>query len=1280
MKNTFLFLLTLLWIPALYGQHKDFSIEWENQKNISSKEKEVLHVPGFSDAHFEFLPGEEKILFTAQWRETGSIASSNLTQINYEVIPERYLRNLNLKNIPEQVEFELRSVRGRDENFLVLQLSPIIKEGNIFKKITSFRVNYELSHRRVFDEVNNTPSESSSVLASGNFYKFQVEKTGVYKISASFLNSLGMDVSSIDPRKIKIYGHGGEMLPLKNSENFYYDPPEIPIRVIGESDGSFDNNDYILFYGIGTKGNWNEESETNLNLYDDASYYFITADGENGKRITSYQEPSGNPDITINTFDDRDFYEVDEVNIGKVGRTWFGDQFDVRNERTYKFNFPNIVQGSQVKLEIHAAAASETNTSLRAEVNGSVVGSMNFSSLSTDIFARHDYLNVNVPANSDEIEVKLRYYNNGNPASIGYLDYINVSAERNLIAGKNQFIFSKKNTGTQSGIGLWQLQNTADISEVWEITDPYQISRIPNQNADNQLGFKSSLGEVKRFIAVSEHDYYTPIKPRQPRQENVNLKGTVFRDAGGEFKDVDYIIISPENFLNQASRIAEIRRNLDGLNTKIVLDQDVYAEFSSGKQDIVAIRNFIKYVYDNASAPDKRLKYILLLGNASIDYKDRLPDNNNIIPTFENKYSYSLRHDSSASDDFFGMMDPEEGLMHASEKLDIAVGRIPADNPQMAKSMVDKIINYASQQSYGPWRNNFILISDDADDASSGGAGLQFALDALGDEISENKPFINVKKIHSDAYEQVYTSGGQRYPEVNKAITDNIEVGASVVNYFGHGGEEGLASEFIVTREDIKGWRNKDRYNVFVTVTCEFTRFDNPLRVSPGELSLINEQGGSVALVSTTRTIPVTTGTLFNNQIAPYLFNYEEQGYSVAEAVRRAKNSISAGSRRVVFFFGDPAMQLAFPDPEINLTAINDKPLTQPQDTLKALSKVKISGEVVSPDGNLLSNYNGTLTATIFDKPIERQTLGNDGATDNNGNLIIMDFKTLGNVMFRGKASVKNGKFEFNFVVPKDIRMPVGKGRISFYSQQHGALQDNKGYNNEILVGDINKDAPEDNEGPEIQLFMNDESFVSGGMTDASPIIVAKLSDENGINTTSGIGHDIIAYIDGDETNPIVLNDYYQAEEDDYTQGKVSYKLHDLEKGPHTLTFRAWDVYNNSSTAELQFVVAEKDELKIEKVLNYPNPFHDYTEFWFNHNRPFEPLEVQVQVFTVSGRLVWSRSEVINTEGFLSRDITWNGRDDFGSAIGKGVYVYKLTVKSVLANQKVEKYEKLVIL
>jgi hypothetical protein len=282
--------------------------------------------------------------------------------------------------------------------------------------------------------------------------------------------------------------------------------------------------------------------------------------------------------------------------------------------------------------------------------------------------------------------------------------------------------------------------------------------------------------------------------------------------------------------------------------------------------------------------------------------------------------------------------------------------------------------------------------------------------------------------------------------------------------------------------------------------------------------------------------------------------------------------------------------------------------------------------------------------------------------------------------LFNGKATVSNGVFEIDFIMPRDTQIPLGAGRISFYSQRDNSLNNQTGYNSTVRIGGLNEAAPEDNQGPLINLFMNDENFVSGGVTNDSPILIAKLSDENGINTASGIGHDMIAIIDGDESNPFVINDYYQADVDDYSNGTASFTLRDLEEGLHTLTFKAWDVYNNSSTSEIQFVVAGNDDLKITNVLNYPNPFVNYTEFWFNHNRPFEPLEVQIQVFTVTGKVIWTNNQIITTDGFLSRDIIWDGKDDFGESIAKGVYVYKLTVNSLLTNKRVEKYEKLVIL
>lgn len=436
-------------------------------------------------------------------------------------------------------------------------------------------------------------------------------------------------------------------------------------------------------------------------------------------------------------------------------------------------------------------------------------------------------------------------------------------------------------------------------------------------------------------------------------------------------------------------------------------------------------------------------------------------------------------------------------------------------------------------------------------------------------------------------------------------------------------------------------------------------------------------------MLTTVRTIGQVSAQAFNPVLSRYLYSYGSNEYtSIAEALRLAKNEYTTN---VVFYIGDPALMLAIARPKVVLTKVNDMPITGVVDDLKSLGVVKLAGQVTDENGNLLSDYNGELAVNIFDKNINKTTLRNDGddaviSMNPYTTASVMPFVSLGEVIFRGNASVSNGQFEFSFVVPRDIRIPVGNGRISFYAKKTGQFVNQTGHNNDIKVGGINENAVADNIAPRVRLYMNDETFISGGITNESPIFLAFLEDENGMNTASGIGHDMIAVLDGDESNPYILNDYYETELDDYTKGKLRFPFRNLEKGLHTLTFKAWDVYNNPVTAEIQFIVVGDETLTLKNVLNYPNPFVSYTQFWFTHNRPFEPLDVQVQVMTVTGKIVWTKNQIVTTEGFLSREITWDGKDDFGDRIGKGVYIYKLTVKSTLTNKRTEKYEKLVIL
>jgi hypothetical protein len=1080
--------------------------------------------------------------------------------------------------------------------------------------------------------------------------------------------------TNVDPRTIKIYGNGGKMVPLLNSIDYPMDLAENAIEFVGEEDGVFDSQDYILFYAEGFD-NWSEENETNLNLYAKRNYYYVTSQGENGKRILNMSQPNDDATVTINSFDDYQFHEVDQVNIAKLGRVWFGEQFSGDDNEEFTLTFNNLITTEPIQVEAHGASVAFNPTSFNIEVNSQSIGNLNLSAMSSGggQDASHSYFTTTSNVSVDELNFKITYDNGGVPSAKGYLDYVNVRAKRNLRGYNKQFRFQKNDVQTQVGIGEYRISSASTIRAVWDITDLFNITKAENSGL-NEFSFKSNLGEVRKYIAVDLNDYFSPTRENNSRVVKQDIKGTIFRNAQGEFQDVDYIIVTPAFLATQAETLANHHRTHSNLNVKVLTLENIYHEFSSGKQDIGAIRNCIKYVYFNASEISKRVKYVNLFGDASYDFKDITRNNTNIVPIYQALNSYTETQSSFACDDFFGCMDANEGDTQSFFRgIDVAVGRMLVSDTQQATEMVNKVIEYHDLRSYGSWRNNYVAIADDSDKSSD--VTLQFRQNNLTDRIVTEKPFINFKKVLLDSYQQETSAGGKRYPRARKEVFEAFEKGALVFNYLGHGGEDGLSGERIWEKIDGQNLSNQFKYPLFITITCDFSRFDNPSRPTGGEYTYWNPKGGAISMISTIRSIGQGNAETFNETLARYLFSYGSDEYtSIADALRRAKNFSPSQETNVVCYIGDPAIMLAIPRPKIVLTKVNDVPISEPFVDFQSLAYVKLTGEVLDENNNLLTSYNGDLSINIFDKDVMRTTLNNDS------NSPPINFNTLGETIFRGNATITNGLFEFGFVVPRDIRIPVGNGRISFYAKRSQINLDKTGFNTNIRIGGINESAVADTTGPTVQLYMNDQTFVNGGITNDSPFLLALLQDEHGINTASGIGHDIIGILDGDETNPFVMNDYYQTEPDDYTRGRVYFPYRNLAPGLHTITFKAWDVYNNPITAEIQFIVVGDDNMKLENVLNYPNPFVNHTQFWFSHNHPFEPLEVQVQVMTITGKIVWTKNQTITTDGFLSRDITWDGKDDFGDKIGKGVYVYKLTVKSTLTNKKAEKIEKLVIL
>ena len=1107
---------------------------------------------------------------------------------------------------------------------------------------------------------------TNSVLANGNWYKFATDTTGVFKIDKSFLQQLGISTNNLNPKKIHIYGNGGQLLPELNADFRYDDLQENAIFIEGEEDNSFDSNDYILFYAKGPHS-WEVNPAQGTvnhiqNIYSDKSYYFMTINEDDGKRIQNSSPVIGSASTQITTFNDYVFYEKETINLFAAGKKWLGEDFSVDNELSLEIPFPNIVITEPVNIKVRAVAVSELTSSMQVKVNSQDLFNLNFSaSTSSGDLASERTQSANQLISSSTIEFNLNYNNGGNPSARAYLDYIEVSGKKELTANDFQFSFRSFEAANTAGIVEYQIQNSQNIFQIWDVTDPINATNINNESTSGPFSFKANSGVLQEYIVVHQDDYYTPEILSNSKIKNQNVHA---------IKDINYLLITTDEFESQAQRIADYHIENSGLTAKVVNLDEIYNEFSSGSRDITGIRDFIKHVYELNSTDDDQLKYVCFFGDASYDYKDRIIGNNNIVPVYLATDSYSLA-ESYVTDDFFGMLEESEGTMSGAHTMEIATGRIPVSSQQQAKDVVDKILRDYNVDSFGDWRNSITLLADDIDVLSD--QPIQRGVETIADDIKAIKPIFNINKIYADAYVQQNSSGGERYPDVKEAITTAIESGTLVFDYFGHGGEDGFASERFFDIPQVKGLNNENTLPLFITITCEFSRFDNPIRISAGENVFWNASGGAVSMISTTREVFISTGQAFNKRLIATLLEFNDEDLTIAESLVKTKNNYSNFQKFFIYYFGDPVKKLAIPKPNIKITKMNGVDITQSIDTLKALSKVRFEGVVTDNLNTVLTDFNGSLSTTVYDKPIDKSTLDND----NFG--VVEVFDSQESKLFRGLATVENGNFNFEFIVPRDVKIAYGKGKLSFYATDQ--ILDKAGYNADVIVGGINENAPEDTVGPEIQLFMNDESFLDGANTNASPNLIAKLFDLSGINTSiTAVDHDIVGVLDGDESNPIILNDFYQTELDDFTRGKVVYRLRNLSVGPHTLKLKAWDTYNNSSEAMLNFVVVSDNSVTLDNVLNYPNPFVNYTEFWFNHNKPNEPLEVQVQIFTVSGKLVKTINQLVQTTGNLSRNISWNGLDDFGNKLGKGVYIYKLKVTSTTSNISSEKYEKLVIL
>lgn len=1252
-------------------------IQWQEPRQVKALDGRSLKLLCFQNVQYD--DNYSPIFFE---RVAVNSQSVSVSLTNQQFVPLDNPELINSDILSTSLNFTSSIAYDRKKPYAIISFIPVRKNpsSGLLEKLISFDINIEPTYTSKKLSAVQHSYATNSVLASGSWFKLGITEDAVYKLSYDFFTKLDFDLNNLDIDNIQIYGNGGAMLPMANQDPKADDLIENAIMVKDfNANGLLDSADYVLFYGQAPHKWYHDENDNRFHhqthLYSDTTYYFLVTGLGLGKRITTQSSSAAIPTHTVNSFDNFYFHEKDEVNLLKSGREWFGEVFDILTSYNFILSFPNLDISTPIyiKSSVAARSTSASNNKFILNINGSGILTHDISAISGiyyQDYAKESSLFTTFLSSSTQLSLTYTY---AKPlsTSIGWLNFFELNFRQNLSMSENQLIFRDLNSVAAGNIALFNISNAAS-AEVWEITDPYNI-KIQDISINAALAsFTLPTDSLREFIIFKNASFLTPAS-YQP-VANQNLHAT---------SQADLIIVSYPDFLSEANRLAEFHISNDTLEAIVVTPQQIYNEFSSGARDITAIRNFVKMLYDRAEANTNLLpRYLLLFGDGSYDNKNRIAINTNLIPTYQSANSLSPTS-SYTSDDFYGLLDDNEGSWETTEILDIGIGRLPVASMEAAKIQVDKIINYAKPEpsvdanctdgqatSFGDWRNIICFISDDED-----GGQYTSQSETLANKLDTIYDSYNIDKIYLDSYTQESTPGGERYPDARDAINKRVDRGALLINYTGHGGEVGWAHERVLEIADINSWDNFNNLPAFMTATCEFSRYDDPSRVSAGELILLNTNGGGIALFTTTRLAYASdnfalTQKFYDNLLVPISGEMPSMG-----DVFRITKALSASyvNTRNFTLLGDPALTLAYPDFDIQTTAINnDTSVNSSPDTLKALSKITVTGYLKDKSGQKLTGFNGVLYPTVYDKASSHSTLANDPQST------VINFKLQKNILYKGKVTVKNGDFSFSFIVPKDIAYQYGTGRISYYA--HDNTNDAAGYFENIIIGGSNPEFVADEKGPDIQLFLNDEKFVYGGITDENPVLLAIVSDSNGVNTVgNGIGHDITAILDNDNNQFFVLNDYYEADMDSYQKGKVRYPFSELSEGKHTLTFKVWDVYNNSSETSTEFIVASSAEFALSHVLNYPNPFTTHTSFYFEHNRPCLPLDIQLQIYTVSGRLIKTILSSMHTDGYRSDPIDWNGLDDFGNKIAKGVYVYRVKVRS-LDGATADKFEKLVIL
>nr|MBQ5605299.1 type IX secretion system sortase PorU [Bacteroidales bacterium] len=1122
----------------------------------------------------------------------------------------------------------------------IQQESPLLWQRDDYASRASFIAENESAQREAASRY-----ASQSVMREGKWQKISVTKNGIYSLSYKDLEKMGFD-----PDKVQVYGYGGHLLEenFGKTERPYFD--DLPKVAMYRND----KQGYLLFYAKGLQ-RWVYDAALGmfvreLNHYSNEAFYFL-GETSDAQCLMQHAPEAGEADKISRHYTEFILHENDWTNLGLTGRECYGESFVSAAQQTFSFDLgPHYVKEENASLLVEFVARNTASSTCVINLNNKHIGNLNFNGIPlSDNYTYGTLQRLHKKFNNEEaqLNINLQYRNGGSTPKAAYLDKITLNVRKKLNGDAAVLLFRDPQSVTPGSCVEYRIANASDEAIVLDLSNDQYPQIVPTYWQEGELCFRASAESLKEFALV-DLTANLPSPKKQGKVANQNLHG-----LGAQ----DLVIIAHSDFMQEAESLAQAHRQYSHLRCVVLDAEQVYNEFSSGTPDATAYRRLMKMFYDRAATDEDLPKSLLLFGDAVFD--NRLKTNGlnynssrpNKLLCYQSKESL-IGTQSYVSDDYFAFLDDNEGAILPQDKMDIGVGRFPVRTKQEAQTAINKSINYLKNKDKGPWKNAVCFLGDDLDNNTH----TEHA-DALADIVRLSHPEFTINKIYVDAFNRENAASGSKTPDANRRFKQLLSQGLLMLNYSGHGSTTAWTEEGLLSITDIKEMKNT-RLPLWVTATCDFCRYDD-ISTSGGEQVFLNENGGAIAMVTTSRVVYSEPNFRLNKAFIQEVFKKEKgERLSLGEIMCHTKQSSSLYNDRNKLNFaliGDPALKLCYPDYQIEITSIDSIPVDASKpSTLKALSLVSMQGRILDSQGNLAENFDGIIYPSVYDCEETAYTLGNNGND-------VFPYSERNKILYSGKASVKQGYFDFSFIMPKDLSYSNKSGLVNLYAHSLDGNTEAQGVFEDFIVGGSNNDAAKDSIGPSIRLFLNDTLFCDGGNTNLNPTLIAFLQDSSGLNTSgNSIGHDLMLSIDGEQK--FNLNQYYESDIDSYVSGKLSFNLPELTEGYHQLTLKAWDMQNNSNQASLSFYVKKNEPSKLFDIVFEQN--QESAAFIFTHNRPQVWMNAELRVYDLSGRLQWqSNQSMINKDNHGER-IEWNYIGLNGLRIENGLYICHLIVQT----------------